>query len=53
MIGIGALAPNYKDAQHLVFSLLAHLPLYVMQIIQDIHGTRSISILLSTNITSF
>ena len=51
MIGIGALAPNYKDAQQYssIFVIGSILPLYVMQIIlEDIHGiSRCLSILLS------
>ena len=45
MIGIGALAPNYKDAQQYssIFVIGSILPLYVMQIIlEDIHGTLAV-----------
>lgn len=45
MIGIGALAPNYKDAQQYssIFIIGSILPIYVMQIIlEDIHGTLAV-----------
>ena len=45
MIGVGALAPNYKDAQQYssVFIIGSILPVYVMQIIlEDIHGTLAL-----------
>lgn len=45
MVGAGALAPNYKDAQQYssVFLIGSILPVYVMQIIiNDIHGTLSL-----------
>tara|TARA_Y100000589_G_scaffold4651_1_gene4102 strand:- start:3118 stop:4332 length:1215 start_codon:yes stop_codon:yes gene_type:complete len=45
MIGVGALAPNYKDAQQYssIFIIGSILPLYVMQIIlEDIHGTLAV-----------
>ncbi|PCJ16831.1 MAG: hypothetical protein COB02_15120 [Candidatus Cloacimonadota bacterium] len=44
MIGVGAIAPNYKDAQQLssFFIIGSMLPIYVLQIIlNDIHGTLS------------
>jgi len=45
MVGVGALAPNYKDAQQYssVFLIGSILPVYVMQIIiNDIHGSLSL-----------
>lgn len=45
MVGVGALAPNYKDAQQYssVFLIGSILPVYVMQIIiNDIHGNLSL-----------
>ncbi|MCO4782140.1 MAG: ABC transporter permease [Candidatus Cloacimonetes bacterium] len=44
MIGVGAIASNYKDAQQLssFFIIGSMLPIYVLQIIlNDIHGTLS------------
>lgn len=44
MIGVGAIASNYKDAQQLssFFIIGSMLPIYVLQIIlNDIHGTMS------------